>query len=490
MGIVIGMIIVLGLAGFFAYLTIKSEHSDLFKWVGIALFIAFGLTWVLPYGSMQEGVYYEVGMQRLGLADISSIFYYCIYFCLTTVLFFLAVGGFYGVVSKTESYKALVRKFGNSVNNKPLLTTTILSVLVIFLVSFTGNTYVWVLFLPFLASVLLYAKLDKMTVFTTTYGSLLAGILAATYGTGSLESFNYYIGTEVTFGLKYRLILALIFTAVYVVFNALRLRKKLQKKLVAEKDVDEFEVGESKSKGSTKLAVILFVFLVLFVFLGVFGWSDFRVEIFDKFHTWLTELKVGKDFTIFSYIMGTSALPFGNMEVTSIMAVLLCVTVLVGIVNRMSLKEFMDNFGSGFVKMLKPVCLFILAYAAFVTVYITPIVPTMIGWLNGLTKSFNPYLTTLAGIISSFFHADLGYTGYVVSSVIETSYADYSTLVHTLYVSTYGLVQLVLPTSGLLLLGLSYLKLDYKAWFKYIWILALIVLFTILIFATIVRYVI
>ena len=112
MGIVIGIIIVLGLAAFFAFKTIKSKNSDLFKWVGISAFIAFCLTWVLPYGSFQQGVFYESSMQRLGLADVSSILYYCVYFCLTNVLFLLAVAGFYGVLSKTDSYNSLVRKIG------------------------------------------------------------------------------------------------------------------------------------------------------------------------------------------------------------------------------------------------------------------------------------------------------------------------------------------------------------------------------------------
>ena len=49
MGIVIGIIIVLAVAAFLAVLTCKSKNSDLFKWIGIAIFIAFCLTWGIPY---------------------------------------------------------------------------------------------------------------------------------------------------------------------------------------------------------------------------------------------------------------------------------------------------------------------------------------------------------------------------------------------------------------------------------------------------------
>ena len=490
MGIVIGIIIVLGLAAFFAYLTIKSKNSDLFKWIGIAAFIAFALTWVLPYGQFQGGVFYESGMQRLGIADVSSVFYYCVYFCLTTVLFLLAVGGFYGVISKTESYNALVRKFGNAIKNREIISTAIISILIIVLVSFTGNTYAWILFIPFIVSVLLYAKLDKVSVFATTYGSLLAGVLATTYGTGSLNAFNYYIGVDTSVGIKYRLIFALVVTIVYVLFNALRLRKKLQKKLVGEKDVDLFEVTETKTKKEVSVwfPVVMFSLLAVFAILGFFQWSEFKIEIFDNFHTWLTELKFGEDFTFFGYILGTSALAFGHFEITAMMVVVILITIITGLANRMSVQEFAENYASGFAKVIKPVCLFILSYAAFVIVYITPVVPGIIGYFNGLTKTFNPFLSTLAGLIASFFHADLGYTGYIVGSVLTSTYADYTALAHTIYVSTYGIVQLLLPTSGILLFGLAYLKLDYKSWFKYIWLVAVIALVALLILATVVRY--
>ena len=57
MGKVIGIIIVLALALFMAVLTCKSKHNDLFKWVGIVIFVAFCFTWVIPYGQFQSGTF-------------------------------------------------------------------------------------------------------------------------------------------------------------------------------------------------------------------------------------------------------------------------------------------------------------------------------------------------------------------------------------------------------------------------------------------------
>ena len=38
-----------------------------------------------------------------------------------------------------------------------------------------------------------------------------------------------------------------------------------------------------------------------------------------------------------------------------------------------------------------------------------------------------------------------------------------------MFQSLYGLVQLIGPTSILLIVGLSYLEVPYKTWLKYIW---------------------
>ena len=45
-----------------------------------------------------------------------------------------------------------------------------------------------------------------------------------------------------------------------------------------------------------------------------------------------------------------------------------------------------------------------------------------------------------------------------------------------------------MPVSGVLMVGLSYLKIDYKQWFKYIWMFAAVMFAVLLILATIVYY--
>lgn len=67
MGIIIGIVLILAVAAFFAVMTCKSKHSDLFRWLLIAIFVAICITWVVPYGYFNGATYGEVAMKELVL---------------------------------------------------------------------------------------------------------------------------------------------------------------------------------------------------------------------------------------------------------------------------------------------------------------------------------------------------------------------------------------------------------------------------------------
>ena len=492
MGRVIGIIVVLAIAVLLSVFTCKSKSSDLLKWVGIVVFVAFALTWVLPYGQFQGATFYEYGMNRLGFADIPTILYYSIYFGLTTIIYLLVLGGFYGVLSKTKGYSALVNKFAKSIKNKEVLVTILMTIIIIALTSILKTQSILLIFVPFLISVLLNAKFDKLSAFSITFGSILVGSLAAVYGTDGLYWFNNYASTEVTVGIIHRLIIGVIALVLFTVLNALRVAKVMKKNKKNNSDLEDDPYETIEVKGKVKIWPTIVVLAILFIILilGYINWeANFKIEAFTKFHTWLTELTIGEDFTIFSYILGTNAVAFGSFEVSTAVILLLVLTPIIALINRMSASDFAKNFGEGFNKMFKPVVLYVLAYSIFIVTYMTPFMTYVSDWAFGLTKKFNPYIATCVSFVTSIFHADLGYTSYLMNGYLSGNYAENYTLVHTLYISTYGLVQVFMPTSGILLIGLSYLKIDYKKWFKHIWIFAIIMLVVILIYATIVAYV-
>ena len=74
----------------------------------------------------------------------------------------------------------------------------------------------------------------------------------------------------------------------------------------------------------------------------------------------------------------------------------------------------------------------------------------------------------LGGILFSF---QLYYTANGIFTSVVSTLSDSANLsVYALmFQSLFGLVQVVGPTSILLIVGLSYLEVPYKSWLKYIW---------------------
>lgn len=487
---VIGIIVVLAIAAFLAVLTCKSKSSDLFKWVGIAMFIAFCLTWAIPYGYFQSGTFYEYEMRQLGLTDIPNVLYYGIYFGLTSIIYLLTLGGFYGVLSKTKSYQSLVKKTSKFVKGKEIAVAVVLMVLLIGLTSIVRTPFIMLVFIPFIVSVLLNAKFDKLTTMGLTFGSILVGTLAATYGTEGLYYFNNYLSiTDINVGITYRVIIACIALVLFVAYNIFRIVRNKKKKQANDLEADLYAVEEVKGKVKSWPSVIVFAFIAIIVILGYVDWNaNFGIECFTKFHEWILDLGIG-DFKLFAKIIGNGALAFGKFELATMITILIIISLFVALMNRIKLSDYASAFADGIKKIAKPVVLFTLTYVLFMISYMNPFMAYVSDWAFGLTKNFNPFITTITAFVTSIFHADLGYTAYIIGSALTTNYAGVYDLVHTLYVSTFGLVQVLVPTSGMLLIGLSYLKIDYKSWFKYIWIFAVAMLVVILTLATIVTYV-
>ncbi|NMA50879.1 MAG: hypothetical protein GX951_03405 [Mollicutes bacterium] len=499
---VLGIILVLVLALFFSILTWKSKGKDLYKWIFIFIFIAFTLTWILPNGTMQGLKFVESGMSRLGLNDIPIIYLYAIYFGLSTIIFLLTLGGLYGVLKETKGYQTLVKKMTKTVEKNYITSAIIIMLLLFFLTSIFRITLPTFVFIPLLVTVLLGAKFDKTTTMAITFGSILAGTIGATYGTEGLFWFNNYMQFSVTSALKYRLVFAGLVELAFVLFVVIKLVKsrktnkpavkgirktktKEAKNVASEKAEDLFAVEMPRSDAKIWPILVLLIALFVIVVIGFVDWkTNFNLLWFEKLHEWFMSLKFGKDFTIFKYILGSADsqnLVPGSWEISSLTIILLIFSLVIAIINRMKLNDFASNFADGCKKMMKPISLYVMAYTVFIICYMTQIFAGITAWAWGLTKNFNAYIVAINAFVTSIFHADLGYTGYLIGPGI-TVLGKHVDITHTIYVITYGLAHMFIPTSGLLLIGLSYLDINYKSWIKYIWLFMLIIIAIFIIF--------
>lgn len=470
------------------------EKHDLFKIILLAILVTVVLSWIIPYGYFSGSELTSYGLGRQGLADILLSGVYSANFFLQQLLFVISVGIFYGVISKVSGYQALVSKIAKKLKGKEKAFVLVSSLFITLLTTFLTQTYVIFIFIPFIISIANKMKLDKITAFLCTFGSLLIGVLGATYGTEGFIYFvnylNYYQSVELTLELGIRFgILALAF----IVFNFFTIRhmsKGLKTKKNEDKIEDVFEVEEPTSKKvKTWPVTVFFMVILIFTILGYVDWSNnFNISIFNEFHTWLTELAVG-DYTIIAYILGNNATAFGTWSLYSITIVLAIILLLTVFIYKVKLDDIIDNAIEGIKKIIKPVLLILLAYVVFVFIYWCPFTVTISNWVLKMADGFNPFLTTISAIISSLFHIDFGYTGYILGDVMTSYFGSSFNIGFVIYTTINGLVQFVAPTSAILLLGLSYLDVPYKKWIKYIWKFVLIMLALLLIIFTLLTYI-
>lgn len=488
---VLGSLAVLG--SLVAY-SIRSKEHVIVKSILSITFIAILLTWLIPYGAFSEATYYEYGMGRIGLNDIPTLLYYAFYFALDKVVYLLALGGFYGVLSKTRGYQKLVTNIAKKLE-KGKSTVVVVSMIIFALITtLLTNTLAVVAFIPFAISVFSKMRLDKLSTFIATFGGILAGLIAAPWGTEGLTWFNYYVGTTISSGFKLRLIISALILLVFIVFAIIHVRKasNVQDKKEIEENIceDRFEVLSLEERANRVPVIILLILAAILVLLGYIDWSGtLEIDIFSKFHTWLTGLTIGEDYTIFAYILGNAAKMFGAWDIATLATVFVILSIVIGLVYRLGLKDFLDAYKAGIEKMLKPIGVYVLVFTAFVAMYMTPIMPTVANWFYNLTDAFNPFITSVVAFIASIFQTDLGYTGYALGSYLTTAFADKLDVVHTIHISMYGLAQLLLPTSGLLVLGLTYTKVEYKTWLKFVWKLAVVLIIILMIVFSIATYV-
>ncbi len=510
---IIGLVVLLLLAVLGIVLILKkSKKHSLAKWILLFTFVAMGLTWIFGYGYYSGATYTDYGMVEQGLTDIPNFLYYAMNFAGDKVVFLLVLGCFYGVLSKVKGYNKLVKTVAKKFEGKEIIFALASSLIITLMASLFSQSFIALIFVPFVISVLLSMKLDKLTAFSVTFGSVLIGLLGLTYGGEGAYWFNYYNGTTVSTGLLYRVLVLIVAFVLFNFFTITHIKKVLKDKKVDEVASDPFMVETVDKDAKCWPIVVVFGIIFIIMILGFIDWSTFGIECFNNFHQslvnftlsdlpligkWLGKYEIG-EFAIFGKILGTLAttesngvIPgaFGAWNLFHASTFLLVMTVIIKLVGHIKFDEFLDGFVDGVKVILKPLALFIGSYIVMLPVYQSTVIPTITNVIFKNISTFNPYLVSLNAIFANIFHADFGFTGFTIGVFFTSNYAANVEVIHTIFTTLYGFTSLCIPTSSLLLIGLSYLDIDYKAWIKYIWIFIVAMLIILLLLFTVMTYV-
>ena len=454
------------------------KHS-LFKVISMILVLLVIISWITVG---RNDVKSYIGFGDLFLNGIRSL-----YFFFDIFLFILIVGGFYGVLNKSSGYKKLLDNIVSKVKklgNKFIYLVIILFALVSAL---TGMDMLIFMFIPFVISIILLLGYDKLVAISATVVSSIIGVIGGIFVTFK-DPNNYYgttnttmekfVGIDKNFANVFPKLLLLVLGVALLIFYVSRHIKSVKdKKVKYELNTDNDSLVVNEVKGDYKKVkswplIIVFAFLFVYTVIGVMPWNTlFKVDIFNKFHTWLVGLGT-KDFSIFNNLISSSFTALGEWNSNSLgnymmpMIIMLILSLVVKFISHIKFDEYVDAFINGMKKLLPSAFVVVLAYSVLVGAYNHGFLSTLIS-----KTDYNIGLAGLYSLVGSILHVDLYYTSVGVFSSIISLVEDEALypVLAVLFQGFYGLINIVGPTSLLLIVVLTYLDVPYTTWLKYIW---------------------
>lgn len=514
------------------------KKHNAFKVILITLAAFLLLSWILPVAVFQTS-YQEQGRVQMGLFDIFSYQTTALSYFGQLALFVLVIGGFYGVVSKTGAYRRMLDAIVKKFKGKEGIALSIIMVLFAVITSMCGLQMGLLIFFPLVISLVLMMGYSKLAAIAVTVGSVLVGMMGTTFASSTIVALTQYLSLEITDAIWAKVII-LVLGLVILIINVLKFGKKENKKVAEDKD-DFIPVAvKGHAKKVWPLVVILDLILLVMI-LSFISWnSAFGISLFDEITSSITGFKLPafvplllllilvnvlllikkkykptiivdgvsavifvaciliagwkavsgalmEDFTIFGKLLGTIS-SFGNWSIGELCTVLLLGSILLKFAYKIKFDDAMDAFIAGAKKALLPAVLIVLIYSGLVITTYHPFQLVIYKAILGITKGFNVFTTGLVAILAALFNVEPTYAFQSVVPFLASivSEKELYPIIGVIFQSLYAVVMLVAPTSVLLMVSLSYLKVSYKDWMKYIWkillefIVILFVIFTIL----------
>lgn len=452
------------------------------------------LTWIIPAGQYQTdkagslitGTYKTVAQNPQGLWDIvmapvrAMLGHGSTSAAIDVAFFILMVGAFLGVVNETGTLDIGIASIVRKCKGREKLLIVILMPLF----ALGGSTYGMgeetMAFYPLLVPVMIAVGFDSITGIAIILLGSQIGCLASTVNPFATGVASATAGVSVADGILWRVIFLVVMTAIsifYVYRYADTIQKDPTKSLVyknREKDREYFNISEEDnhlpSVLSRKQTYVLWIFILTFVLMvaSFIPWSDLHITIFEDMNKWLIGLPfLGK-------VIGTSASALGTWYFPEGAMLFAMSAIVVAFVYRMGEEKFISAFMAGAADILSVALICAIARGIQVIMNDGLITATILHWgeqgLHGLSSQVFIVLTYIFYLPMSFLipsssglasatmgiMAPLGEFVHVPSSLIITAYQSAS-----------GLINLVAPTSGIVMGALALGRVELGTWYKF-----------------------
>ncbi|MCK4051167.1 YfcC family protein [Streptococcus suis] len=462
----------------------------------LMLIIAFMavMTWVIPAGQYQvdeagrlvAGTYEKVAQNPQGIYDVfmapvrAMLGHGATEAAINVAFFIIMVGAFLGVVNETGALDVGIASIVKRFKGREKMLIYILMPLF----ALGGSTYGMgeetMAFFPLLVPVMMAVGFDSITgVAIILLGSQI-GCLASTVNPFATVVASDAAGVSVADGMIWRFVFFVVILLMGVLFvanYAEKVKNDPTKSLVykqREADMQHFNVTatqEVNAELSPAQKRVLWVFVLTFVLMicSFIPWEDLGVTIFTQFNDWLIGLPfIGQVIGSSTAALGTWYFPEGAMLFG-------IAGIVVGLVYGMSEERLVKSFMFGAADIFSVALICAIARGIQVIMNDGMITATILHMgeegLQGLSSQVFIILTYLFYLPMSFLiPSSSGLAG--ASMGIMAPLGEFvnvpASLVITAFQAASGVLNLVAPTSGIVMGALALGRVEIGTWYKFV----------------------
>lgn len=422
------------------------------------------LTWVIPSGAYEysdngepiAGSYHRVEDEAQPLTAVVMAPLEGLYEAIDIAAFILMVGGFLGVVAKTGAIDAGISNIIRLLKGREKLLIPILMCAFALGGTTFGMAEETIAFYPLVLPIMVAAGYDTVTAVATILLGAGVGVIGSTvnpFATGIAAGFA---GISLGEGILLRLVILLVLLGLavwYVMSYAAKVKADHSKSLVADHHSQHLEhfgsltPEEGRLSGIQKIALILFAVTFLVMVYAVIPFDEMGLNI-PTLGWWFPELS----------------------------ALFLAASILTGLCCRLGEENIVGSFVSGAAELLGVA--FIIGISRGITVIMNNgrITDTILSWgetaLTGAGSLAFLVLSYLIYLPLSFLIPSTSGLA-TLSMPIMAPLADFAgvgrDLVITAFQSACGLVNLITPTSAVVMGALAIGRVPYDRWLKFSW---------------------
>ena len=452
------------------------------------------LTWIIPAGqydadksgNLITGTYKTVAQNPQGIWDVLMAPIRAMLgkeptsAAIDVSFFILMVGGFLGVVNETGALDVGIASIVKKYKGREKMLILVLMPLF----ALGGSTYGMgeetMAFYPLLVPVMMAVGFDSLTAVAIILLGSQIGCLASTLNPFATGIASATAGVGTGDGIVLRLIFFVVMTALgtYFVYRyADKIQKDPTKSLVyshREEDLKHFNVDavanvESTLSKKQKQVLVLFVLTFVLMIMSFIPWTDLNVHVFENFNKWLIGIPViGK-------IVGTSTSALGTWYFPEGAMLFAVMGIIIGFVYRMKEDRFITVFINGAADLLGVALIVAVARGIQVIMNDGMITATILHWgevgLKGLSSQVFIVLTYIFYLPMSFLipsTSGLASATMGIMAPLGKFVNVPASLIITAYQSASGLLNLVTPTSGIVMGALALGRIDLGTWWKFV----------------------